>query len=109
MLAGFLALIAPCGGSSGLPKVAARAVEALITAPAAVTANISRLDIIAHHSSRMDGRSPCAKVRMTFVHTPSLRPDQNRNRFGSWSLAFQIVVSQGQQWIGFRVVSADRT
>jgi hypothetical protein len=67
MLAGFLALIAPWGGSSGLPKEAARAVVALITAPAAVAANTSRLDIIAHHSSGLDGRSPRGKVRMTLV------------------------------------------
>src|SRR5882757_9421116 len=44
ILAGFLAFIAPCGGSSGLPKEAARAVVAVITAPAAVTANTSRRD-----------------------------------------------------------------
>src|SRR3989442_15294358 len=69
MLAGFLALIAPGGGSSGLPKEAARAVEALIPAPAAVAANTSRLDIIAHYSFGMDGRSATGKVRMTFVGT----------------------------------------
>jgi len=50
-LAGLLALIAPCGGSSGLPKEAARAAVAVIAAPAAVAANIMRLDIIAHRSS----------------------------------------------------------
>jgi len=41
----------PCGGSSGLPKEAARAAVAVIAAPAAVAANIMRLDIIAHRSS----------------------------------------------------------
>jgi hypothetical protein len=39
-----LALIAPCGGWSGLPKEAARAVVAVMTAPAADTASISRLE-----------------------------------------------------------------
>src|SRR6266404_4340403 len=53
-LLGFLALIAPCGGSFGLPKlislftgVAASAVvivAAVITPPTAVAANMSRLE-----------------------------------------------------------------
>src|SRR3982074_688925 len=43
---GPLALIAPCGGWSGLPKEAARAALAGITAPAADTANTSRLENI---------------------------------------------------------------
>jgi hypothetical protein len=54
MLAGFLALIAPCGGSSGFPKVAACAVVAASTAPPALAARISRLDIIACLSSSTD-------------------------------------------------------
>src|SRR6266513_4702001 len=41
---GALPLMAPCGGWSGLPKEAARAAPAVITAPAADTANISRLE-----------------------------------------------------------------
>src|SRR5271154_6546133 len=41
---GPLALMAPCGGRSGLPKEAARAALAVITAPAADTASISRLE-----------------------------------------------------------------
>src|SRR6202171_4621265 len=41
---GPLALIAPCGGRSGLPKEAARAAVAVITAPAADTASTSRLE-----------------------------------------------------------------
>src|SRR5450432_804524 len=41
---GPLALIAPCGGWSGLPKEAARAALAVTTAPAADTASISRLE-----------------------------------------------------------------
>src|SRR6266516_3391739 len=45
-LPGFLALIAPCGGSSGLPQEAARAVAAVIAASAAVAASTSRLEII---------------------------------------------------------------
>src|SRR5260370_28120518 len=54
-LRGFLALIAPCGGSFGLPKVislftgaafAVVIVAVVTTPPAAVAANISRLDIM---------------------------------------------------------------
>src|SRR5258707_7531120 len=41
---GALPLIAPCGGRSGLPKEAARAAVAVITAPAADTASMSRLE-----------------------------------------------------------------
>src|ERR1700680_3279827 len=41
---GPLALMAPCGGWSGLPKEAARAAFAVMTAPAAETASISRLE-----------------------------------------------------------------
>src|SRR3981189_3260233 len=39
-----LALIAPCGGWSGLPKEAALAALAVLTAPAAEPANTSRLE-----------------------------------------------------------------
>src|SRR6202040_3668879 len=55
MLLGLVALIAPCGGSSGLPKeiaafsgaaVAAVMVAAVTTPPTAVAANTSRLDIM---------------------------------------------------------------
>src|SRR5216684_842454 len=53
MLFGFVALIAPCGGSSGLPKETAAfsgapmaAVAAVMTPAEAVVANTSRLDII---------------------------------------------------------------
>jgi hypothetical protein len=53
-----------------LPKEAARALEALITAPAAVAANTSRLDIIPHYSSGADERSPCCKFGMTFGAHP---------------------------------------
>src|ERR1700740_3177883 len=46
-LSGFLALIAPWGGSSGLPKVAAREVVAAVSiAPEAVAISMSRLEII---------------------------------------------------------------
>src|SRR3984893_6318852 len=41
-LAGFLALIAPCGGSSGLPKEAAAAAVVDIAAPAAAVAAVAR-------------------------------------------------------------------
>jgi hypothetical protein len=60
MLLGFFALIAPCGGSFGLPKLislftgVAFAVvidAAVITPPAAVAANMSRLENIAYDSS----------------------------------------------------------
>src|SRR6266481_4244522 len=59
MLLGFLALIAPCGGSCGLPKLislftgAASAVvivAAAIAPLAAVAANMSRLENIVYHS-----------------------------------------------------------
>src|SRR5258708_37974021 len=60
MLLGFLALMAPCGGSFGLPKgislfprVAASAVvivAAVTTPPTAVAANMSRLENIVCHS-----------------------------------------------------------
>src|SRR5438270_10075348 len=60
MLLGFLALMAPCGGSFGLPKlislftgVASAAVvivAAVIAPPTAVAANISRLSNIVCHS-----------------------------------------------------------
>jgi hypothetical protein len=50
--AGFLALIAPCGGSSGLPKEPARAVVVAETiAPAAVAVSMSRLEIIVRSCS----------------------------------------------------------
>jgi chromate transport protein ChrA len=62
MLLGFLALIAPWGGSFGLPKVislftgvsasAVVIVAAVITPPTAVAANMSRLENILPHSSR---------------------------------------------------------
>src|ERR1700730_727125 len=41
---GPLALIAPCGGWAGLPNDAARAALAVMTAPAADTVSISRLE-----------------------------------------------------------------
>jgi hypothetical protein len=67
MLLGFAALTAPCGGSSGLPNeigafsgaaLAVVMVAAVMTAPAAVAANASRLEIIARFSSGLDGLSP---------------------------------------------------
>src|ERR1700758_1127885 len=64
MLRGFLALIAPCGGSFGLPKLislftgvitgsafAPVIVAAVTTPPTAVAANMSRLENIVYHSS----------------------------------------------------------
>src|SRR6478609_8660477 len=45
-LPGLLALIAPCGGSSGLPKVAACAPEPAMAAPAADMASKSRRENI---------------------------------------------------------------
>src|ERR1700722_4605993 len=44
-----------------------------------------------------------------FIAHRSLRPDQNRNRFGGRSFAFHIVVRQRQQRIGLRIVRANRT
>src|SRR6266436_10060540 len=58
-LLGFLALIAPCGGSFGLPKLislvtgvasAVVIVAAVIAPPTAVAANMSRLENIFYHS-----------------------------------------------------------
>jgi hypothetical protein len=46
-LAGFLALIAPCGGSSGLPKEVAAAAAVDIATPAAAVARTSRLENMA--------------------------------------------------------------
>src|SRR5882757_9387565 len=51
---GALALMAPCGGWSGLPKEAARAALAVITAPAADTASISRLENMLPLLSKID-------------------------------------------------------
>src|ERR1700736_3787435 len=51
---GPLALIAPCGGWSGLPKEAARGALAVITAPAADTARISRLESMSPLLSKID-------------------------------------------------------
>src|ERR1700730_8904183 len=60
MLLGFLALMAPCGGSFGLPKAislftgvaSAVVIAAAVTAPpTAVAANMSRLEIIVWYSS----------------------------------------------------------
>src|ERR1700687_322662 len=59
MLLGFLALIAPCGGSFGLPKVislftgvaSAVVIVAAVTTPAtAVAATMSRLENIVYYS-----------------------------------------------------------
>jgi hypothetical protein len=55
-LAGFLALIAPCGGSSGLPKEAAAAAVVDIAAPATAVARTSRLDSIAFSCVECDRR-----------------------------------------------------
>jgi hypothetical protein len=56
-LAGFLPLIAPCGGSSGLPKEPARAAVADIAAPAAAVTMTSRLENIALSPFIYDGRA----------------------------------------------------
>jgi hypothetical protein len=58
-LAGFLALIAPCGGSFGLPKEAATAAVVDIAAPAAAVARTTRLEnmafsFIMHWERRVD-------------------------------------------------------
>ena len=46
--AGLLALIAPSGGSSGLPKDPAFAADTVVATPTADAANTFRLEIIAH-------------------------------------------------------------
>src|SRR5258707_13230256 len=69
MLLGFLALIAPCGGSFGLPKeiscftgvaVAVGMDAAVATPPTAVAANISRLDIMLSTPLYWTGEAPAA-------------------------------------------------
>src|ERR1700678_3161111 len=70
-LLGLASLMAPCGGSSGLPKeigafsgaALAVVIAAAATAPpTAVAANMSRLDIIAHYSCGFGGDSPRGEV-----------------------------------------------
>src|SRR5713226_6413795 len=70
MLLAFLALVAPCGGSFGLPKeiaafsgaaLAVVIVVAVTTPPTAAAATISRLDIMAHDSCGLVARDPRCK------------------------------------------------
>src|ERR1700722_9347195 len=70
MLFGFWALIAPCGGSSGLPKVislftgaafAEVIAAAVATPPTAVAANMSRLENIVI--------APCKKMKFCTMKT----------------------------------------
>src|SRR5436853_3709727 len=77
MLPRFLAFIAPCGGSSGLPKEAARAVAAVIAAPAAVAANIPRRDIML--ATPLNGGAPGALSALNRLRDCSLRSAPNRN------------------------------
>src|SRR4051794_32074141 len=88
MLLGLVALIAPCGGSSGLPKeiaafsgaaVAAVMVAAVTTPPTAVAANTSRLDITLSTPLGWTGGAHAASFVRHSLHIPSLRPDQNRD------------------------------
>src|SRR5208283_2285283 len=58
VLAGFVALTAPCGGSSGLPKEAARPeFAAAAIAPAAVAVRTFRLEIMICAPSKAQPRS----------------------------------------------------
>jgi hypothetical protein len=59
------------------------------TAPPALAAKISRLDIIACFSSPTDKRT---YTLARDYQAPLLRPDQHRDRFGRGGFAFQIVV-----------------
>src|SRR6266404_3101526 len=75
MLLGFLALIAPCGGSFGLPKLislftgvafAVVIVAAVTTPPTAVAASISRLEnMVVNPLRKID--FGCMKDRSTIV------------------------------------------
>jgi hypothetical protein len=75
MLLGFVALIAPWGGSSGLPKETAAfsgAAAAAVTTPAAtVVANASRLDIILATPCGLDDGT-CARFQ-SFAELKCLR------------------------------------
>src|ERR1700756_5418140 len=65
-LLGWTPLMAPCGGSSGLPKaigafsgaaLAAFMAAAVTTPPTAVAANMSRLDIIVYYSCSLGAKA----------------------------------------------------
>jgi hypothetical protein len=57
-------LIAPCGGSSGFPNVAARAFAATVTiAPVAVAVSMSRLEIMVYSCYQSQGRSKAVDGR----------------------------------------------
>src|ERR1700676_1406870 len=66
-LAGFLALIAPCGGSSGLPKEPAAAAVVDIAAPAAAVARTSRLENMAFSFSCIGSTSLMTSLISTDV------------------------------------------
>jgi hypothetical protein len=71
----------------------------------------ARARSIARSALDQGHQSPLAPLRHAnyrLACIPSLRPDQNWNRFRCGGFAFPVVVGQGQQWIGFRVVGADR-
>src|SRR5258706_577827 len=101
MLLGFVALIAPWGGSSGLPKetaafsgAAAAAVAAAVTTPAAtVVANASRLDIILATPRGLDDVTRGAVFRSTAAgplgHAPSSSEssssEERRPRSSRWA------------------------
>src|SRR4029077_890696 len=73
-LAGFLALIAPGGGSSGLPKEAAAAAVVDIAIPAAAVARTSRLENMAFSFACMGTHREGGEVDMPNDGEGELRP-----------------------------------
>jgi hypothetical protein len=68
-LRGFMALIAPCGGASGLPKEAAPAAVAAVTIPpAAVAVSMLRREIIARSTCERPLPSRCPGRRQSWWH-----------------------------------------
>jgi hypothetical protein len=72
-----------------LPKEAARAVAAVIAAPAAVAANIPRREIMVSSFSQTDRVRAAGSMLHSLGH-PSLRPDQNWNSFGCRRFALRL-------------------
>src|SRR6202165_1296008 len=115
MLLGFLALIAPCGGSFGLPKAislftgvasAVVIVAAATAPPTAVAANMSRLEIMVYHSlcaiQLFGGHRRCVaggrRLRL-FSEQPGLQPVEidvdNRRRIEGENLRQSEATADG--------------
>ena len=83
VLAAFLALIAPSGGSSGSPKDAARELVAAVTnAPVAVAVSMFRLEIIArpllHHMGSTVFRASARSALLGWSPLASLQRSRNK-------------------------------